>query len=97
MTFKIVSILAIIFVTQSQGRPGVNPNAGFFQCGPPSIATLPNGNQITILEGCDEDGLALPSMIFVYLFIHGTLEGAILKFVVSKQLRKCTYKQINFT
>ena len=70
MSLKIITIVTIIFVNQSQGRPGVNPDAGFFQCGPPSIATLPNGNQITILEGCDEDGLALPSMFFVtYLFM----------------------------
>ena len=70
MSLKIITIVTIIFVNQSQGRPGVNPNAGFSQCGPPYIVTLPNGNQMSLLGGCDEDGLALPSMFFVYLHIY---------------------------
>ena len=94
MSLKIITIVTIIFVNQSQGRPGVNPDAGFSQCGPPYIVTLPNGLQMSLLGGCDEDGLVLPSMFFVYLFIYGTLEGAILKFGVSKKLRKCTSKSI---
>ena len=67
MSLKIVTVVvvAIIFVNQSQGRPGVNPDAGFSLCGPPYVIDLPNGNQIARLEGCDEDGLALPSMFFV--------------------------------
>ena len=78
MSLKIFTIFAIIFVSQSQGRPGVNPNAGFSLCGPPFIISDGNGNQIARLEGCDENGLALPSKFFVHLFIYDyTLEGVI--------------------